>query len=91
MQKTPLQASLLVESDDAFFIKKSQPIRRVSESVNAPYTGTLNEMPPSLSPVCKHPSAPLLLQQKKEAKKKSTEGFKYRILLNGVYHLTSNI
>lgn len=69
MQKTPLQASLLVESDDAFFIKKP-PIRRASESVNAPYTGTLNEIPPSLSPVCKHPSAPLLLQQKKEAKKR---------------------
>ena len=69
MQKTPLQASLLVESDDAFFIKKP-PIRLASESVNAPYTGTLNEIPPSISPVCKHPSAPLLLQQKKEAKKR---------------------
>ena len=77
MQKTPLQASLLVESDDAFFIKKSPPIRRASESVNAPYTGTLNEIPPSLSPVCKHPSAPLLGSKKeKNQKKKSTEGFK---------------
>ena len=69
MQKTPLQASLLVESDDAFFIKKP-PIRRASESVNAPYTGTLNEIPPSLSPVCKHPSAPLLGSKKEKTKAK---------------------
>lgn len=75
MQKTPLQASLLVESDDAFFIKKSPPIRRAIESVNVPYTGTLNEIPPSISPVCKHPSAPLLGSKKERTKEKEYRGF----------------
>ena len=74
MQKTPLQASLLVESDDAFFIKKP-PIRRASESVNATYTVTLNEIPPSISPVCKHPSAPLLGSKKERTKEKEYRGF----------------